>query len=136
MATRIQKICGASTRRRPSGAVGVLHVDQVAVVEILDADEVELEIGVGIDRVGEFVEIELGEARIEPLDLDAERDVLQERLAVRFLELVDAVGDFPRQRLLVDIGEENAAGEEAAVGVDIEEVLRVEDDGLALFLRA
>ena len=77
-------------------AVGILHVNQVAVVKILDADEVELQIGVGINRVGEFVQPELREARIEALDLDAERDVLQERLAMRFLELIDAVVKFSR----------------------------------------
>ena len=51
---------------------------------------------------------------------------------MRFLELVDAVGDLPIQRLLIDIGEENAAREEAAVAVDIEQILGVEDDRLAL----
>ena len=84
-------------RLNPAAAfrtIGVLDVDQVPVVEILDADEIELEIGVGIDRVGQFLEAEFPEARIETAHLDAERDVLQERLAMRFLQLIDAVAIF------------------------------------------
>ena len=51
------------------------------------------------------------------------------------LQLVDAVADFPVERFLVDVGEENATREEAAIRIDIEEILGVENDRLALLLR-
>ena len=52
-----------------------------------------------------------------------------------FLEGLRAVADFPGERLLVDIGEEDASGDKAGVGVDFEQAFGVEDDGVASFLR-
>ena len=54
---------------------------------------------------------------------------------MRLLQRVRAIGDLPRQRLLVDVAEQNAGGKEARVGVDIEQRLRVEHDRLAALIR-
>ena len=51
MATRIQKIWGALDATAAFRTGRILHVDQVTIIEILDADEVELKIGVRIDRI-------------------------------------------------------------------------------------
>ncbi len=73
MATRIQKNCGVSRRRC---VLAGLVDDEVAVVERLDAEEVEVEVGGRVEGVGELVEVvvveELG---VEALDLDAVLEV-------------------------------------------------------------
>jgi hypothetical protein len=60
--------------------------DEVAVVEGLDAEEVELEVGGGIEGGGELVEVVLEEARVEALDLDAALEVLAEGALVEVLQ--------------------------------------------------
>ena len=110
---------------------GVGLVDEVAVEQRLDADVVELQIGKRIERGGEFREVELGKARVETAERDAFGNVGEERLAVRFFQRVRAVGDLPRERLFVDVGQQNARGEKAGVGVEIEQRLCVQHDGVA-----
>ncbi len=48
---------------------GVAGVNEVAVVQRLDADEIKLQIRIRIKRVGKFREAILGEPRIEPAEL-------------------------------------------------------------------
>ena len=110
---------------------GVGFVDEVAVEQRLDADVVELQIGKWIERGGESREIELGEARVESAKLDAFRDVSEERLAVCFFQRMRAVGDAPRQRLFVDVAEQDAGGEKARIGIEIEQRFCVQHDGVA-----
>ena len=72
MATRIQKSCGVSMRR--CVLPGLVH-DEVAIVERLDAEEVELEVGGGIEGGGELVEVVVEQRGREALDLDAALEV-------------------------------------------------------------
>ena len=110
---------------------GVGFVDEVAVEQRLDADVVELQIGKRIERGGEFREVELREARVEAAERDAFGNVSEERFAVRFFQRVRAVGDLPRERLFVDVAEQDARGEKAGVGVEIEQRFCVQHDGIA-----
>src|ERR1700722_15229091 len=51
------------------------------------------------------------------------------------LQLIDAIDYFPRQRFFIDIGEQNTTSKKSTISIDIEEILGIENDGLALFLR-
>jgi hypothetical protein len=75
MATRIQKNCGVSRRLR-----GLLRLvdDEVAIVEGLDAEEVELEVGGRVEGGAELGEIVVEEAGVEALDGDAVLEVFLE----------------------------------------------------------
>jgi hypothetical protein len=129
MATRIQKNCGVSMRRWL--AAGFVD-DEVAVVEGLDAEVVEVEVGGGIEGFGEFVEVvNFQQLGIEALDGDAVFEIGFEGGLVGVFQFVDAVlEDGPVEDFLVDIGEEDAAGEFREVGVLFDEGLGVEDDGV------
>ena len=103
--------------------------DQVAVVEGLDAEEVELQVGGGIERRGQPGEVVLEQPGVEALDRDAVLQVLAEGALVEVLQLADAVlHDVPAEHLLVEVGELDAAGEPGEVGVLLDQGLRVEDD--------
>jgi hypothetical protein len=105
--------------------------DEVAVVDGLDAEEVELEVGGGVEGGGELVEVVLEEARVEALDLDATVEVAAEGAAGGSAQGADAVAnDVPAEDLLVDVGELDAAGELGEVGVLLDQGLGIEDDGL------
>src|SRR5690606_6599815 len=67
--------------------------DEVAVVERLDSEVVELQVGRGVEGARELGEVVLLEARIESADEDAVADVFLELLAVELLEGADAVAD-------------------------------------------
>jgi hypothetical protein len=51
------------------------------------------------------------------------------------LQLIDAIDYFPRQRFFIHVGEQNTAGKKSTISIDIKEILSVENDGLALFVR-
>ena len=90
---------------------------------------IEIEVGGRIERGGERVEVEVEEGGDEALDFDAALEVLAERAAVELRECFDAVpDDIPAENLLVDEGEQDAAGEFGEVGVVLDEGLGVEDD--------
>ena len=112
---------------------GIRVVDEVAVEEGLDADEVELEIGKRIEGVRQLGQIKRSEPGIETTQLDAARNVGQERATMGFFQRLRAFGHLPLQRLLIDVGQEDAGSKEARVGIDIEQRLGVEDDGIAAF---
>ena len=117
---------------RYGGSVAGLVDDEVAVVQRLDAEVVEVEIGGRVEGVGELVEIILKELGAEALDGDAVAQVGFKGLPVRFSETFDAVAqDAPVEDFLVDVGEENASGELGEVRVLFDERLGVEDDGAA-----
>jgi hypothetical protein len=65
--------------------------DQVAIVERLDAEEVELEVGRRVERGGQLGEIVVEQARVEALDGDAVLEVLLEGALVGRLQGADAV---------------------------------------------
>src|SRR5690606_28160559 len=109
--------------------------NEMAVVEVLDADEVELKIRVGVQRIGQFLKVTLRQPLIKAAHTDVVRNVGEEGAAVRLLERANAVADAPRQRLLIDVGQQNASGEETGVAIKIEQVLRIQDDRIALLLR-
>ena len=111
--------------------------DEVAVVEGLDAEEVEVHVGCGVEGVCEFVEVELEEARVVAVDLDAAGEVPAEGAAVEVAEGFDAVtDDVPAEDFFIDVAEADAGGELGEVGVLLHEGLRVQDDGLAKVLDA
>ena len=119
-------------RFHAAGLVAGLVDVEVAIVEGLDAEEIEVEVGGGIEGIGEAVEVVfLENVRRDALDLDAVLEVGFEVFLVSLLERLDAVVlNIPRQDLLVDVREKNAAGELGHVGILFEEGLGVENDGL------
>ena len=105
--------------------------DEVAVVEGLDAEVVEVHVRGGVDGVGEGVEVVAEEFRREAFDGDAGAEVALEGFAVGFAEAFDAVaGDAPIEDFLVDVGEEDAGCELRKIGVALDEGAGVEDDGV------
>ncbi len=112
-------------------AAGLID-DEVAIVEGLDAEVVEIEVSGGVESFGDFVEVgnfeQLGG---EAFDGDAVLEVGFESGFVGLLEFVDAIaGDGPIEDFLVDVGEEDAAGEFREIGVFLDEGLGVEDNGV------
>ena len=108
--------------------------DQIAVVERLHAEELEVHVGHRVEGVRELGEVVAAQVGREAADLDAALDVGGELGAVEFAELGDAVAhDAPTEDFLVDVGEEDAAGEFREVGVLFDEGLGVEDDGAVEF---
>lgn len=106
--------------------------DEVAVVEGLDAEEVEVEVGGGVKGLSQGVEVvEFEQLGVEALDGDAVLEVALEGGFVGILELFDAVAeDRPVEDFLVDVGKEDAGGELGEVGVFLDQRLGVEDDGV------
>ncbi len=104
---------------------------EVAVVEGGDAEEFEVEVGSGVEGVGEFLDVVFIEDVLgDAFDFDAVEEVGLEVILVGLFEGLDAVGlDVPGEDFFVDVGEEDAAGEFGHVGVFFEEGLGVEDDG-------
>jgi len=119
-------------RLEAAGRLDRLVDDQVAVVHRLHAEELEVQVGHRVEGVGELREVVLAQVGREAADRDAAVDVGGELRAMEFLELGDAVaGDAPAEDFLVDVGEADAGGELREVGVDLDEALGVELDGLA-----
>jgi hypothetical protein len=106
--------------------------DEIAIVEGLDTEVVEVEVGGGVEGFGEFIEVvEVEELGVETFDGDAVLEVGFEGGFMGLLQFVDAVAeDGPVEYFLVDVGEQDAAGEFREVGVLLDECLGVEDDGV------
>ena len=105
---------------------------EVAVVESRYSEELEVEVGGGVEGVGEAVEVVFVEDVLaEAFDFDAVLEVGFEVLLVGFFQGLDAIGkDVPGEDFFVDVGEEDATGELGHVGVLFEEGLGVKNDGL------
>src|SRR5690606_36769738 len=80
-------------RLEAAGGFHRLVDDEVTIVEGLDAEEVELEVGGRVELRGERIEIVFEEARAVALDRDAVLDGLAEGVDVELLQLGDAVAD-------------------------------------------
>ena len=108
--------------------------DQVAIVERLDAEEVEFEVCGGVEGGGEPVEVEVEEGGVVAVDFDPALETVFEGAAVEVAEGGGAVGDdVPVEDFRVDVGEEDASGEACEVGVAFDEGFGVEDDGAVEF---
>ena len=83
---------------------GLVDVE-VAIVEGLDAEEIEVEVGRGIKGISETVEVVfLKNVRRDAFDLDAVLEVGFEVFLMSLLESLDAVFlNVPRQDLLVNV---------------------------------
>ena len=100
---------------------------QVAVIQRLQAEEVEVQIGGGIERRRQPLEVELEQARVDALDPHAVLQAGAQRPRVRALERPDAVAhDVPAERLLVEIREQDPPGEAREVAVALDQRLGVE----------
>ena len=114
-----------------AGFLTSLVDDEVAIVEGLHAEEVEIEVGGGVEGVGEALEVVVEELAVDALDVGTVGEVLLEGFLVELLQLAGAVGqDVPTEDFLVNVGELDTAGKLGEIGVLLDEGLRVEDDGL------
>ena len=114
-------------RRRPRLVDG-----QVAVVERLQAEEVEVEVRRRVERRRQAVEVVLEQPRVEPLDRHAALEQRPQRAAVGVAQAADPVAHHvPAERLLVDVAEQDAAGERREVAVALDQRPGVEDDQAA-----
>ena len=105
--------------------------DEVAIVNGLDAEEVEFEVGGGVELGGERVEVVFLKAGGVALNGNAMGDGFFEGVDVEGFELGNTVtDDVPAEDFFVDVGELDAAGELGEVGVLLDQGFRVEDDGL------
>jgi len=124
--TRNQKNCG-----RLDAAGGFLGFvdDQVAIVERLDAEEVEFQVGRGVERGAEFGEVVVEQTRVKAFDGDAVLEIFLEGALVEVLQFANAVAeDVPTEHFLVEVGELDAAGKLGEVSVFFDQSLRIEDD--------
>ena len=106
--------------------------DEVAVIHGLDAEVVEVEVGAGVEGIGKGVDVELGEQiGMDALDADAVGEVALEGIAVGGFDAINAIaGDVPIEHFLVDVGEQDAAGEFREVGIFFDQSAGIENDGL------
>ena len=112
------------TRRR-AGLVD----DQVAVIERLQPEEVEVQVGGRVKRAGQPGEVVVQQRRVDPLDRHAKASAGLEGTAVGVTQARDPVADdVPAERLLVDVGEQHPPGEQREVGVALDQRLGVEQD--------
>ena len=112
------------------GGLGFFVDDEVAVVQGLDAEEVEVHVGSGVEGVGEAVEVELQQAGVDALDFDASGEVAAEGAAVEGGEGFDAVaGNVPAEDFLINVGEQDAGGELGEVRVMLHHGAGIQDDG-------
>ena len=103
--------------------------DQVAIVERLDAEEIEIHIGGWIDGVSKGVEIIAQKFRRQTLNANSRAEVALESLAVRIAEALDAIAlDFPIKDFLVDIREHDAGREFCEIRITLDERAGVEND--------
>ena len=98
---------------------------------------IEIQIGRGIEGIGQLADIKLEELLVQPLDLHPVLEVLLEAVCMEGLEFIDAVlRDIPTEYLLVDVGKKNAGGELGEIPVPLDQRLGVEDDGLSQIILA
>lgn len=105
--------------------------DEVAVVEGLDAEVVEVEVGGGIEGIGKNVEIVVEQPGVKALDADAVLQIGAESASVAVFDRCDTVAqNVPFKDFFVDVGEEDACSKFGEVGVLFCERFDVEDKGL------
>ena len=106
--------------------------DEVAIIHGLHAEVVEVEVGGGIEGLGEGIDVVAGEEiGVDAFDVDAVGEVFLEGIAVGDADAGDAIADdVPLEHFLVDVGEEDAASEFREVGIFFDQCAGIEDDGL------
>ena len=106
--------------------------DEVAIIHRLHAEIVEIEVGAGVERIGEDVDVEgVEQIGMDALDSDAVGEVAAEGIAVRGFDASDAIAqDVPAENFFVDVGEEDATSELREVGIFFDHRAGIEDDGL------
>ena len=103
--------------------------DEVAIVEGLDAEVVEIHIRRGIDGIGQDIEVVAEKFGREAFDRNTSAQVVFEGFAVCIAEALDAIaGDAPLENFLVDIREENPGRKLGKIRVAFDESAGVEDD--------
>ena len=106
-----------------------LIYDQVAIIEGLNAEEVEVHVGRGVDGIGQRVDVVAEHLGRQALNRYARAKVALEGLAMSLAEPLDAVAhDFPIQHLFVYIGEHDAGGEFCKIRIAFDECAGIEDD--------
>ena len=112
-----------------AGLLACLVYDEVAIVEGLNAEEVEVHVGRGVDGIGKRIEIVAEHLGSQALNCHARAEVALEGLTMSFTEPLDAVAhDFPIQHLLINVGEHDAGGEFCKIRIAFDECAGIEDD--------
>ena len=105
--------------------------DEVTIVECLNTEVVEVEVGCWVERFAEFFDIVFfKQLRMQAFDGHCVFEVGFEALFVRIFEFFNPIGrDVPVENFLVDVGEQDTGCELREVGIFFDEGLGVEDDG-------
>ena len=105
--------------------------DEVAVVQGLYTEVVELEVGRRVERLSELVDVVVFDLVVEATDFSAVFDVLLEFPLVKSFESSYAVfNNVPTEHLFIDIRELDPGGELGEVRVLLDQGSGVESDGL------
>ena len=110
----------------------LVHVQEVAVVERLQAEIVELQVALGFQRRAQALEVIRGQPLVEQLRLHAAADEAREVLGVARGHL--RVQHFLAQHLAADRVQQQARGHIAVVGIALDQHARGEDRALVHFL--
>ncbi len=110
------------------GRTGLVD-EQVAVVQRLHAEQLEVEVGGRVDRLREPLEVVAEQALVDAPAADAPLEQRSEGPDVRVAQPADAVAlDAPVEHLLVHEAEQDAGREAAEVGVAIDQRACVQHD--------
>jgi len=114
------------------------HMQEIAVVERLEAEIVELEVALGLQRRGDPGKVEAGQFRVQPLVGDAGLHIGAEIVAVAvghlgLRGLVGAAGD-EAQRLAAQLVEQQPGADLGIVGLGLDECPRGQDGRLRQFV--
>ena len=106
--------------------------DQITVIHRLHAEIIEIEVGTGIQGIGEGIDlIFLQQLRVNALDRNAVREVASERIAVSGFDASNAIAqDIPAQHFFVNVREQNATSEFREIGILFNHRASIENDRL------
>ena len=101
--------------------------EQVTVIQGLQAEEVEVQVGGRVQCVGQRGEVVVAQPLVDPLDRHPACQQPRQRAPVGVAQAGHPVGDdVPAERLLVDVGQQQPPGQPRELGVALDERLGVE----------
>lgn len=119
---------------------GAVRVQEIAVVERLQAEIVELQIAFGLDRRGKAAQVETSDLRVQQIMLDAGRHISAEIIGMARghlgLRRLIGLSVDEAQRLAAQLVEQQARARFRVVGIGLDQRARGEDRRQRQFVEA